>query len=48
LKRSLPAGEYDCRTLYPEKLAFEREGGLAVSLEVPARVPVVITLTKKN
>ena len=48
LAGSLPKGEYACQVLYPARQKFDRKGDLFVELDAPARVPVVITLTKKD
>ena len=48
LKRSLPEGSYICDVIYPAQQKFDRKGELFIELDAPARVPVIITLTKKD
>ena len=48
LAGSLPKGRYACEVLYPARQKFGRKGELFIELDAPVRVPVVITLTKKD
>ena len=45
LKKTLPQGKYACKALYPAQQKFEGKKERELELEVPARVPVIITLT---
>lgn len=45
LKKSLPPGKYVYKALYPAQQKFEGKKERELELEVPARVPVIITLT---
>lgn len=48
LRKSLPPSRYSYRALYPAAQKFEPRNDLAVELEVPSRVPVIITLDKRK
>jgi lysophospholipase L1-like esterase len=48
LKKSLPQGRYSYRALYPAEQKFKLRNELAVELEIPSRVPVIITLDKQK
>ena len=48
LNKSLPQGKYTYQTLYPANQEFHKRNEIEVDLEVPSRVPVIITLTKQN
>ena len=45
LKKTLPPGKYVYKALYPAQQKFEGKKERELELEVPARVPVIITLT---
>jgi hypothetical protein len=45
LSGSLKKGKYSCSVLYPAQQDFSRRGDLELELEMPARVPVILTLT---
>ncbi|MBQ6473679.1 MAG: hypothetical protein IJJ33_16960 [Victivallales bacterium] len=47
LQKSLPLGGYTYQTLYPAQQKFNQGNELSIELEVPARIPVIITLEQK-
>ena len=46
LAKSIPQGKYTYQALYPAKQKFTVRNNIAVELEVPSRVPVILTLSK--
>ena len=48
LQKSLPQGKYSYQALYPAEQEFTPRNELAVELEIPSRVPVIITLDKRK
>jgi hypothetical protein len=48
LRKSLPSGKFFTKALYPAKQKFLQKNQVEIELDVPARLPVIITLTKQN
>ncbi len=48
LRKSLPKGNFTAKALYPAKQQFLQKNQVEIELDVPARLPVIITLTKQN
>lgn len=48
LAKSIPQGKYTYQTLYPAGQKFNAGNNLSVELEVPSRVPVILTFNKNK
>ena len=47
LKKTLPQGKYTYQALYPANQDFHKQNEFEVDLDVPARVPVIITMNEQ-
>ena len=48
LRKSLPKGKFTAYALYPAKQKFLHKNQYEIELEIPARIPVIISLSKQN
>ena len=48
LRKSLPKGKFTAYALYPAKQKFLHKNQYEIELEIPARIPVIISLSKQK